>query len=179
LYLINIRTNETFKVYLIAGGKPSTPSPYGTWTIIHKKANWGGGFGTRWMQLNVPWGLYGIHGTNKPLTINSPESLGCIRMFNKDVEELYNLVDCGTTVTIYGGYYGSFFRNLAPGDRGADVYEVQIKLKLKGYYQGKLDGIYGENMKKEVIKFRDDNKLSKTHFIDQEFYNALGVIPFE
>ncbi len=59
----------------------------------------GGGFGSRWMGLNVPWGgKYGIHGTNQPGSIGFNASAGCIRMRNKDVEELYNLVEYNTTV---------------------------------------------------------------------------------
>ena len=53
LYLIN--GNELIKKYPIASGKLSTPTPIGTWKVINK-AKWGGGFGTRWMGINVPWG---------------------------------------------------------------------------------------------------------------------------
>jgi hypothetical protein len=182
LYLIKSDTNEPIKVYPIAGGKPETPSPYGTWVIVNKAKDWGTGFGTRWMELSVPWGKYGIHGTDKPLTISNPDSLGCIRMFNKDVEELYKYVDCGTIVVIYGGPYNlswNKFRILEPGNRGADVMETQRSLKERGYYSGQLDGVYGENMKAHVIRFRKDNKLKTTHDIDEEMYNALGMQAFE
>lgn len=37
------------KEYTCAGGKPSTPSPIGTWTIV-SKGKWGEGFGGRWMR---------------------------------------------------------------------------------------------------------------------------------
>lgn len=182
LFLIKESTNEIIKEYPIAGGKRSTPSPIGTWRIVGKAANWGTGFGTRWMALNVPWGRYGIHGTNKPFSIGGAKSLGCIRMFNKDVEDLYNRVGYGTTVVIYGGPYGLFvnnFRILTPGNRGADVYEVQRKMKNAGYYPWNLDGVYGDNMKGQVIKFRRDNKLSITHDINKEFYNKIGMKSFE
>lgn len=182
LYLIDKDTNKIVKVYPIAGGKPSTPSPYGTWKIVSKAENWGAGFGTRWMQLNVPWGVYGIHGTNKPLTINNPDSLGCIRMLNSDINELYKLVDCGTDVVVYGGPYGlnsNVFRTLEPGNKGADVLEVQRRLMDRGYYSGNLDGIYGESMKEAVIKFKKDNRLKFTHYLDKEFYNALQMKPFD
>jgi hypothetical protein len=43
------------KSYPISGGKPSTPSPLGTWKII-SKAEWGEGFGGGWLGFNVPWG---------------------------------------------------------------------------------------------------------------------------
>ena len=60
LYLF--QDNELVKTYKCSGGKWSTPSPIGTWTII-SKAKWGEGFGGSWMGLNVPWGQFGIHGT--------------------------------------------------------------------------------------------------------------------
>lgn len=88
--------------YPVAVGKPETPTPIGNWRIKRKAMNWGSGFGTRWLGLNVPWGIYGIHGTNKPYTIGGHESAGCIRMFNRDVEELYNLVPLGTPVVAVG-----------------------------------------------------------------------------
>lgn len=181
LYLIDSQKNLIVNSYTIAGGKPSTPSPIGTWTII-SKGKWSAGFGTRWMGLNVPWGRYGIHGTNKPLTIGGSVSLGCIRMLNKDVEDLYERVGYGTPIVIYGGPYDMFinkFRYLEPGDTGSDVYEVQRKLKDKGYYFGALDGKYGEVMKEKVIKFRKDNNLSLSHSVDYDFYEAIGIKPFE
>lgn len=43
---------------------------------------------------------YAIHGTNHPESIGSEVSLGCIRMHNRDVEELYSFVSLGTEVVI-------------------------------------------------------------------------------
>lgn len=65
LYLIDTEKNIILKKYTVASGKPETPSPVGTWKVTCT-AKWSGGFGTRWIGLNVPWGIYGIHGTNKP-----------------------------------------------------------------------------------------------------------------
>lgn len=181
LLLINQSTKEIIKTYAVAGGKVSTPSPVGTWKITNK-GEWTKGFGTRWMGLNVPWGKYGIHGTNKPLSIGSLSSQGCIRMYNKDVEELYNKLSIGTPVIIYGGPYcllSNSLRTLIPGNTGADVFEVQRRLKIAGYYNGCIDGIYGETTKKAVFKFKSDNKLSSSYDIDFPFYKHLGIIPFE
>jgi hypothetical protein len=47
------KDSEIYKTYPVSGGKPSTPSPLGTWNII-SKANWGEGFGGTWMGFNVP-----------------------------------------------------------------------------------------------------------------------------
>src|SRR5699024_7386161 len=140
---------------VVATGKQESPTPLGTFEIV-EKARWGGGFGSRWIGLDVPWGKYGIHGTNKPDSIGFNTSAGCIRMRNKDIEDLYNLVDYDTRVSIVNGYYGPFgygFRDLTPGNTGADVAEVQKRLKIKGYYNGSIDGMYGEHLKASLIKF--------------------------
>ena len=93
-------TDVLEKEYPVAVGKSSTPTPMGDWTIT-KKALWGAQFGGHFMQLSVPWGVYGIHGTNKPWSIGQSVSHGCIRMYNKDAAELYNKVTIGTPVHIY------------------------------------------------------------------------------
>lgn len=181
LFLIKSNSKKIIKSYPIASGKNGTPSPIGTWKIIDK-GTWSNAFGTRWMGLNVPWGKYGIHGTNKPYSIGTPASMGCIRMNNGDAEDLYDRVSPGTVVIIYGGSYGlqyNRFRTLSPGNTGTDVLEVQKTLKNKGYYPYALDGIYGEGLKKSVIKFELNNKLTITHNISYELYKALDMLPFE
>lgn len=94
------RDNKVFKTYKVAVGKPSTPTPKGTFKIVNKAVNPGGPFGAKWMGLNAPNGDYGIHGTNDPSSIGKAISNGCIRMYNKDVIEVFNLVPIGTVVKI-------------------------------------------------------------------------------
>ncbi|WP_409069488.1 L,D-transpeptidase [Clostridium sp. FAM 1755] len=94
------RNNNVYKTYKVAVGKPSTPTPKGTFKIVNRAVNPGGPFGTRWLGLSAPYGDYGIHGTNNPSSIGKSVSNGCIRMFNNDVVELSNLVPIGTSVTI-------------------------------------------------------------------------------
>lgn len=181
LFLIKSNSKKIIKSYPIASGKNDTPSPIGTWKIVDKGA-WSNAFGTRWMGLNVPWGKYGIHGTSNPSSIGTPASMGCIRMNNNDAEDLYDRISEGTVVVIYGGAYGlhyNHFRNLTPGKTGNDVLELQRVLKNKGYYPYALDGIYGDGLKKAVIRFEIDNKLTITHNISHELYKALGMSPFE
>lgn len=45
-------------------------------------------------------GRYGIHGTNKPSSIGTEASYGCIRMHNADVLELFGMVAPGTPVIV-------------------------------------------------------------------------------
>ena len=50
---------------------------------------------------------YRIHGTDAPWTIGQPVSKGCIRMYNKDVIDLYNRVHLGSKVTVTWQSFGS------------------------------------------------------------------------
>ncbi len=181
LTLIDNKTHEVIKKYTIATGKTSSPTPLGTFRITTKE-KWGEGFGSRWMGLDVPWGKYGIHGTNKPGSIGFNASGGCVRMRNSDIEDLFDSIEVGTTVAIINGYYGPFsygFRNLRPGATGADVLEVQKRLKLNGNYTGALDGIYGEGMKRGLIDFLKRKGHPLTDEISKNIYNLLGIVLME
>ena len=55
--------------------------------------------GTR--ALYLADGLLRIHGTNDPSSIGTNASSGCFRMYREDVEELYDMVQAGTAVTVH------------------------------------------------------------------------------
>jgi hypothetical protein len=108
-----LENGEVKKTYRVAVGKPSTPSPVGSFTIERRVANPtyshkgqvvqpgpGNPVGTRWMGLSVRG--YGIHGTNAPKSIGKAASHGCIRMGKADLEELFGLVRGGDEVEIVG-----------------------------------------------------------------------------
>ena len=50
--------------------------------------------------LTLRGGEYAIHGTNNPDSIGGFVSYGCIRMYNRDIRELYRMVDIGTPVVV-------------------------------------------------------------------------------
>ena len=50
--------------------------------------------------LLLSGGEYAIHGTNKPESVGGFVSYGCFRMYNWDIEELYNYVQIGTPVVV-------------------------------------------------------------------------------
>ena len=54
--------------------------------------------GSRWMGISAEG--YGIHGTRDESSIGKHITKGCVRMRNKDIEELYAIVPGGTEVTI-------------------------------------------------------------------------------
>lgn len=106
-----VENGQVVKVYPVAVGKPSTPSPVGTFTIARRVANPiynhdgrtvlpgpHNPVGTRWMGLSIRG--YGIHGTNEPRSIGKAASHGCIRMARADLEQLFALVSVGDTVEL-------------------------------------------------------------------------------
>ncbi len=166
----------------IAGGTSSTPTPIGVFRVNRRFMPDGNGFGTRFLGLNVPWGQFGIHGTNRPGSIGSRASHGCIRMFNKDVEALYKLVPNWTRVVIEDGPYGGLgwsLPTLGPTSRGSQVQAAQKQLRQLGYYDGSLDGIYGAGMSAALKRFKQDKGMPLTDKIDQATWAAMGVILFE
>jgi len=90
--------DNIFSTYPVAIGKPSTPTPTGDFKIINKIKNPGGALGSRWMQFT--WRQHGIHGTNQPQSIGQAVSLGCVRMYNHDVEAVYDRVKINTPIKI-------------------------------------------------------------------------------
>lgn len=136
---------EEIKQYPVAVGKPATPTPPGEWRITNKSLNWGGGFGTRWLGINVPWGIYGIHGTNNPPGIGSFISGGCVRMFNTHVEELYDIVPVGTPVHVEGPMPSVAARPAIDGGSGKFMLVLQVRLRQAGFDPGSVDGRYGDD----------------------------------
>ena len=174
--------DRLIKSYLIATGAWDTPTPIGTFAIVRRFSGEMGGFGTCFLGLNVPWGNYGIHGTNKPESIGYSASHGCIRMQVHDAEELYATIPNGTKVVIECGPWGELggtLRVLKNGDRSAAVRAVQRKLRALGFYHGWPDGIFGEATQRAVDKARSAYGLPPTGLVDWALYHKLGLMPFE
>jgi peptidoglycan hydrolase-like protein with peptidoglycan-binding domain len=176
--LIILNDYLPYAQFAIAIGKTKTPSPIGNWKIINKAVNWGTGFGTRWMGINVPWGIYGIHGTNKPWSIGSLASHGCFRMWNRDVEIIYPWIKIGTSVTVVGnpfGYMAGGMQKLKLGDHGEAVKYVQQKLKNRGFYEGNPDCLFGPATQKAVKLLQKKYNLKITGQIGNQEYQILGL----
>ena len=99
------------KKYKVSTGKGGN-TPVGNFKIANKliKPTWyyddkvippgdpKNGLGSRWMGFDLKG--YGIHGTIEPEKIGRLASLGCVRMRNEDVEELFDLIPIGTPITV-------------------------------------------------------------------------------
>ena len=97
----------------IAVGADESPSPTGEFTIVNRVSNptyyhegvvipagKGNPVGTRWLGLSQKG--YGIHGTNAPKSIGRAASHGCIRLRNRDMENLFGMLHVGDVVKIRG-----------------------------------------------------------------------------
>jgi LysM repeat protein len=94
--------NKYVKSYDVGLGKEDS-TPVGSFKVTSKlkKPDWyrpgkvlkygdpENALGTRWIGFMKG---YGVHGTWEPETVGSQSSEGCIRMLNKDVEELFDML---------------------------------------------------------------------------------------
>jgi len=106
-----MEAGQVLKIYPIAVGARTTPSPEGDFVIVnHAKdpayshngkviePGKNNPLGSRWMGLSQKG--YGIHGTNVQSSVGKAASHGCFRMRKQDVEELYSMVQVGDKVTV-------------------------------------------------------------------------------
>lgn len=109
--------NIPIKSYPVAVGRTGWETPTGNFKVIEKLKN------PRWInpltKESIPGGdpenplgnywigfwtngkqWIGFHGTPNPNSVGTPASHGCIRMYNKDIEELFYKVTPGTPVNV-------------------------------------------------------------------------------
>ena len=105
----------------VAIGDPKTPTPHGGFAILRKEVNpiYVSNKSGQRKELSGPTspigdrylafhrngrGEFGIHGTPWPhwVKTRAAVSLGCVRMLNDHVRQLFDLVDVGTSLEIRG-----------------------------------------------------------------------------
>lgn len=124
-FLLELYLDEKlYRIYRISTGRQDrTPActfvinqklMYPAWTYNGKSIPYGDPeniLGTRWIGLKpidedkLGYTGYGIHGTTEPEKIGQAASLGCVRMLNEEVEELFDFIpssyaNLNITVTI-------------------------------------------------------------------------------
>lgn len=209
-YYQNSKLIKTFKV---GTGRLASYTPEGKFKIVNKiknrpyySGNIPGGdprnpLGNRWLGLNArgTWGTtYAIHGNNNPKSIGGYVSAGCIRMYDEEVEWLYNQVKVNTPVIITtskksftsiaaaNGYKVTGESSLPvstvpsstvlkKGMKGAEVRNLQQVLTNKGYNTKGIDGIFGSGTEAAVKKFQKDKKLTADGIVGPATKKALGI----
>ena len=115
-YLTLLDDGKVIGKYPVAIGAPESPTPAGSYAVTkmdpaptyHKGAKIiapgpKNPVGVRYMAyVQIGSGEYAIHGTAWPNWVNlrAAVSLGCIRMLNNDVIQVYNRIKVGTPVVV-------------------------------------------------------------------------------
>ena len=105
--------DDVIATFPVAVGAAVSPSPTGEFQIMTRVSNptyyhqgkviptgKGNPLGTRWLGLSQKG--YGIHGTNAPKSVGHAASHGCIRLRNRDMEQLFTMLRVGDGVVIRG-----------------------------------------------------------------------------
>ncbi len=112
------RGGQVIKSYKVAVGRPGWETPKGTFQVkqMFRDPAWihplksgiaipGGDpenpLGRHWIGFwtdGKNW--IGFHGTPNPKSVGTAVSHGCVRMYNKDIEELFQKVSLGTEVKV-------------------------------------------------------------------------------
>lgn len=158
LQLQLIKNGVTVKTYPVAVGKTISQTPIGKFKIISKVINptWipkgkppvpsgpDNPLGYRWLGFHEG---YGIHGNNNPKSIGTFVSLGCIRLHNKDIEELFKLVNIGDSVTIK--YDTMIVKEIVCGEKYMEIYPDVYNLSA--------------NKKEKILKKLKDEDINIEH----------------
>ena len=206
------QNNKLVRTFKVGTGRQASLTPEGKFKIVNKiknrpyySGNIPGGdprnpLGNRWLGLNArgTWGTtYAIHGNNNPSSIGGYVSSGCVRMYDDEVEWLYNQVKVNTPVIITTS--GKSFNSIAAangynvsgkasvpvtaapsgtllkkGMKGAEVKKLQQELTNKGYNTKGVDGIFGSNTESAVKKFQKAKKLQADGIVGPATWKALG-----
>lgn len=107
-----LENGSVLATFRVAVGAKETPSPTGHFQIINRISNptyyhpgtvisgsKNNPIGTRWVGLSKKG--YGIHGTNAPRSVGRAASHGCIRLRNRDMEQLFAMLRVGDAVEIH------------------------------------------------------------------------------
>ena len=114
-----LRGEQRLRTWPVAIGDPKTPTPRGEFAILNKTVNPiyvthksgqrrelrgpNSPIGDRYMAFHRNGrGEFGIHGTAWPhwVHIRAAVSLGCVRMLNSHIRQLFDAVDVGTRLEI-------------------------------------------------------------------------------
>ncbi|RSD28391.1 L,D-transpeptidase family protein [Mesobacillus subterraneus] len=207
------KNNKLVKTFKVGTGRMPSYTPEGKFKIVNKIKNRpyytgkipGGDprnpLGNRWLGINArgTWGTtYAIHGNNNPKSIGGYVSGGCIRMYDNEVEWLYDQVKVDTPVIITtskksfnsiaaaNGYKVTggtavpvsavpASSVLKKGMKGAQVKELQKVLTNKGYSTKGIDGVFGPATEAAVKKFQKDKKLTADGVVGPATKKALGM----
>lgn len=148
------QTGELRESFPIASGSANALTPCGYWHVISKEIDPGPLFGSRWLGLSIPFGAYGIHGTDNAEAISKRVTHGNVYMLNVHIEHLFPLVPTHTPVLITGP--AATGRMLQPGVLpGRDIQRAQTVLQALRLFREHPDGHYTGATAAAVYAFQE------------------------
>lgn len=84
------------------------------------------------------------------------------------------LLFCFALIGVYAAV-SSAAASLGAGSRGTKVTEVQTRLKQWGYYDGPVDGKYGQLTINAVKKFQKKHGLAQTGIVNDSTAEKIGI----
>jgi hypothetical protein len=170
------------KEYPVCVGNRSTQTPRGEYRVVYKTMDpyWmnkevivppgpKNPLGVRWIGLTKS---LGIHGNNKPESIGKYESAGCIRMYNRDVEELYGMVSTNTPVLIKYDRI-SIFEDKYSGEKAVIIYP-DIYKEGKASNSQLIEKLFEMEIPEELIK-RTEDILKRQGTKSSTASNGIGI----
>lgn len=149
-----IEDGNVLASFSVAVGAATSPSPAGKFQIVNRVSNptyyhpgtviasgKDNPVGTRWMGLNQKG--YGIHGTNAPKSIGHAASHGCIRLRNRDVEQLFTMLRVGDAVEIHGERDEQVAQVFGSGADDMTVADAQGAVADDGQDEGAANSLNG------------------------------------
>ena len=127
---------------------------------------------------------YRIHGTDAPWTIGTAASKGCVRMFNKDVADLYPRVKVGSKVTVtwqkFDGRTLAVANNANPvsdPDQSPQNKALLASLPQKGDATAQSGKPANVKSRKPVDAAEDDNHASSSEKAEKSKVAAIAEEP--
>jgi Putative peptidoglycan binding domain len=74
-----------------------------------------------------------------------------------------------------GDYYGQGAYDSSDEYAGSTVSAAQAQLSSQGYYQGRIDGVYGAGTRRAVMRYQSDHGLRVTGSLSTDTLDALGL----
>jgi lipoprotein-anchoring transpeptidase ErfK/SrfK len=138
-----LEDGDVIAKFPVAVGAATTPSPVGQFQIVSrvsKPTYYRPGtviptgkdnpVGTRWIGISLKG--YGIHGTNAPRSVGRAASHGCIRLRNRDMEQLFTMLRVGDAVEIRGERDEQIAQIFGSGADDATVAAAQVPAQAGG-----------------------------------------------
>ncbi|PYL47867.1 MAG: hypothetical protein DMF40_06835 [Verrucomicrobia bacterium] len=90
----------------------------------------------------------------------------------------YNYYPYGYDAGVYEGdvdYYSQGVYDTSDQSTDSTVASAQAQLAKQGYYRGEIDGVFGPETRRAIVRYQSDHDLSVTGRLNADTLRALGL----